>query len=89
MESPADLINAAIGSLLQEQYELPAFSTLDRIAGRIRYLVNGGIYRMCLPDSAQNNNRCSGLFSGSMDRLLSPPLIVSKNRQKVLPSPPG
>jgi Domain of unknown function (DUF4158) len=45
MESPADLINAAIGTLLQEQYELPAFSTLDRIAGRVRRLVNNGIYQ--------------------------------------------
>jgi hypothetical protein len=45
MESPVDLINAAIGILLQEQHELPAFSTLDRMASRIRYLVNGVIYR--------------------------------------------
>jgi hypothetical protein len=45
MESPADLINAAIETLLQEQYELPAFSTLDRMAGRIRHLANGGIYQ--------------------------------------------
>ena len=45
MESPADLINAAIETLLQEQYELPAFSTLDRMATRIRHMVNGGIYQ--------------------------------------------
>ena len=48
MESPADLINAAIETLLQEQYELPAFSTLDRMATRIRHLVNGGFYQSVL-----------------------------------------
>src|SRR6266516_866139 len=37
-------------------------------------------------DSAQNSNKHSPLFSGSMDRLRSPPLIVSKNHRKVPPS---
>src|SRR5438094_469472 len=32
MENPADLINAAIETLLVEHCELPAFSTLDRMA---------------------------------------------------------
>ena len=45
MENPADLINAAIETLLVAHCELPAFSTLDRIAWRIRRLVNRGIYR--------------------------------------------
>jgi len=45
MENPADLINAAIETLLVEHCELPAFSTLDRLAGRIRRLVNRGIYQ--------------------------------------------
>jgi TnpA family transposase len=45
MENPADLINAAIETLLVEHCELPAFSTLDRMAGRIRRLVNRGIYQ--------------------------------------------
>src|SRR6266702_7313933 len=45
MENPADLINAAIETLLVEHGELPAFSTLDRMAGRIRRLVNRGIYQ--------------------------------------------
>src|SRR5437660_1748730 len=39
MENPADLINAAIETLLVEHGELPAFSTLDRMAGRISRLV--------------------------------------------------
>ena len=45
MENPADLINAAIETLLVAHCELPAFSTLDRIAWRIRRLVNRGIYQ--------------------------------------------
>ncbi len=45
MESPADLINAAIQTLLLNQCELPAFSTLDRMAWRIRRLVNRGIHQ--------------------------------------------
>lgn len=48
MDNPADLINAAIEILLKEHCELPAFSTLDRIARRIRTLVNGGIYQTIL-----------------------------------------
>jgi hypothetical protein len=48
MNNPADLINAAIETLLSEHCELPAFSTLDRMARRIRTLVNGTIYRTIL-----------------------------------------
>src|SRR6266851_42121 len=48
MDNPADLINAAIEMLLLEHCELPAFSTLDRMARRIRTLVNGGIYQTIL-----------------------------------------
>ena len=40
MDNPADLINAAIEALIRERYELPAFSTLDRLARRVRLLVN-------------------------------------------------
>src|SRR2546423_10441106 len=35
MNNPADIINAAIETLLNEHCELPAFSTLDRLARRI------------------------------------------------------
>lgn len=40
MDNPPDLINAAIEILIKENYELPAFSTIDRLAKRIRTLVN-------------------------------------------------
>jgi hypothetical protein len=45
MENPADLISAAIEILVKEHCELPGFSTLERMARRIRNLVNTGIYR--------------------------------------------
>lgn len=40
MDNPADLINVALETLSQQRYELPAFSTLDRLARRVRTLVN-------------------------------------------------
>ncbi len=40
MDNPADLINVAIEALIKESYELPAFSTLDRLIRRVRTLVN-------------------------------------------------
>lgn len=48
MNNPADIINAAIETLLNEHCELPAFSTLECMARRIRTLVNGGIYQRIL-----------------------------------------
>ena len=41
---PADLINVAIENLVKERFELPAFSTLDRLAGRVRREVHEVIY---------------------------------------------
>ena len=45
MENPADLISAAIEILVKEHCGLPGFSTLERMARRIRNLVNRGIYQ--------------------------------------------
>src|SRR5437764_8869105 len=39
------MINAALEELIKRRYELPAFSTLDRLAGRVRAMVYGRIYR--------------------------------------------
>ncbi len=44
MDNPADLINVAIEDLIKERYELPAYSTLDRLVGRIRSLVNRRLF---------------------------------------------
>jgi TnpA family transposase len=40
MDNPADLINVVLETLIKERYELPAFSTLDRLVRRVRTLVN-------------------------------------------------
>ncbi|MBL0717331.1 MAG: Tn3 family transposase, partial [Desulfosarcina sp.] len=45
MSDPADLINVAIEALLQHRYGLPAFSTLDRLAGHIRQQVHERLYQ--------------------------------------------
>ncbi|MFL5627299.1 MAG: DUF4158 domain-containing protein, partial [Ktedonobacteraceae bacterium] len=46
MDNPADMINAALEELIKQRYEMPAFSTLDRLTGRVRALVYGRICRM-------------------------------------------
>ena len=38
MDNPADLLNAAIEELVRAHYELPAFSTLDRLTAHLRTL---------------------------------------------------
>jgi TnpA family transposase len=40
MDHPADLINVALECLVKASLELPAFSTLDRIAGHVRTQIN-------------------------------------------------
>ncbi len=45
MENPADCISAAVEILVKEHCELPGFSTLERMARRVRNLVNRGIYQ--------------------------------------------
>lgn len=53
--NPADLINVAPEMLVKASLELPAFSTLNEMAGRIRREMNTGIFeridgRIGLPD---------------------------------------
>jgi TnpA family transposase len=43
-DNPADLINVALDELVREGCELPAFSTLDRMAGAIRTEVNNAYF---------------------------------------------
>jgi TnpA family transposase len=44
MSDPADLINVAIERLIEQRFELPAFSTLDRLATRVRNQVHEHLY---------------------------------------------
>jgi TnpA family transposase len=63
MNHPADLINVSIEILLKEHCELPAFSTLDRIARRVRTLVNRGIYQRIFTRLAEDQQQAlSHLF---------------------------
>jgi len=44
MSDPADLINVAIEHLVEQRFELPAFSTVDRLVGRVRHRVHQHLY---------------------------------------------
>lgn len=44
-DHPADLINIAIEELIKERYELPAFSTLDRLVGHVRAITNTRLFQ--------------------------------------------
>ncbi len=44
-DHPADLVNVAIEELIKERYELPAFSTLDRLVLHIRAVINNRLFR--------------------------------------------
>jgi hypothetical protein len=44
MDEPADLVNVAVEELVKERFELPAFSTLDRLARKVRHSVNARLF---------------------------------------------
>ncbi len=44
MSDPADLINLAVEHLIQQRFELPAFSTLDRLVTHVRHGVHQDLY---------------------------------------------
>jgi len=48
MDDPADLINVAIETLVKENCELPAFSTLDLLVRRLRLLAHQRIFQTVL-----------------------------------------
>jgi hypothetical protein len=64
MSDPADLINVAIERLVEQRFELPAFSTLDRLVNRVRHQVHQHLYsqitRWLVPDDI---GRLEGLLS--------------------------
>ena len=81
-EHPADLINVAIEELVKQRYELPAFSTLDRLVGHIRSIVNTRLFkrvaRKLSPQDRQN-----------LDQLLVPDSEERTNANlNLLKSPP-
>lgn len=62
MDHPADLINVAIEELVRQRFELAGFSTLDRLASRVRVLVHRRLFRLssgvCLTRIAADSTRC-------------------------------
>ncbi|KAF1723461.1 Tn3 family transposase [Pseudoxanthomonas mexicana] len=71
MDNPADLINVAIEQLVRDRIELPAFSALDRMARRIRTLVNGRYFALI-----------AGRLTADEKQRLDDLLVVSDPRQK-------
>ena len=63
MDDPADLINVGIEVLIQQRYELPAFSQFERLIGHIRTEVNDAIFQKVV-------NRLTDDEHAALDRLL-------------------
>ncbi|WP_158264664.1 DUF4158 domain-containing protein [Brevibacillus sp. NRRL NRS-603] len=66
MDNPADLINVGIAEMIKERCELKAFSTLDRLARRIRTMVNHQFFHVVL-------NRLTSDDKNTLDQLLMIP----------------
>jgi TnpA family transposase len=56
MSDPADLINVAIEQLIEQRFELPAFSTLDRLVLHAREGVHEELYR-CMTASLDRSHQ--------------------------------
>jgi len=69
MSDPADLINVAIEHLIEQRFELPAFSTLDRLVLHVRHGVHEDLYR-----------RITGSLSASDQKRLDALLTVRDGR---------
>jgi hypothetical protein len=63
MDEPADLVNVSIEELVKERFELPAFSTLDRLAKHTRYRVNSRLF-------SRVDERMTDAMQRSLDALL-------------------
>jgi hypothetical protein len=72
MSDPADLINVAIESLIANRYELPTFSTLDRLAGHVRQQVHQRLYEQITTRlSEEQRNRLDDLLEVRGDERLT------------------
>ncbi len=73
MDNPADLINVAIEQLVRDRIELPAFYALDRLARRIRTLVNGRYFaQIAARLTADEKQRLDALLQVTDPRQKSP-----------------
>ena len=57
MDNPADLINVAIEELIHARYELPAYTTLDRLTQRVRALVNRRMFQAVFDQLTEDDRR--------------------------------
>jgi Domain of unknown function (DUF4158) len=81
MDRNADLINVAIEELVKESYELPAFSTLDRLAGNVRSITNHRLFQ-------QVASKLSPVEQTFLDELLLSQPIEGQVTLNLLKSPP-
>lgn len=81
MDNPADLINVAMEELIKERCELPGFTTLDKLARRIRTLVNRRFFNTVLARLSADEQR-------QLDRLLTPDDPNHKSTFHYLKEPP-
>jgi TnpA family transposase len=85
MDNPADLINVALETLVKERFELPAFSTLDRLVRRVRAVVNRRFWNTVLSRLAEEARARLDALLVIDPRLKRSPF----NRLKHLPKPPS
>ena len=84
MDNPADLINVPLETLSQQRYELPAFSTLDRLVRRMRTLVNQRFFTRLLMQLTDEQKE-------ALDALLQTPAGATRSpyqRLKQVPRSP-
>ena len=84
MSDPADLINVAVETLVQNEIELPAFSTLDRLVNHLRQQVHDQLYRqITAPLTAAQKTTLDVLL-----KVLPGEKETGFNRLKQTPGPP-
>ena len=81
MDHPADLINVAVETLVKESYELPAFSTLERLAKHLRAVNHTELYQ-------QVSGQLSQEEQAYLDRLITRPEADVKAMLNRLKAPP-
>jgi Domain of unknown function (DUF4158) len=83
MSDPADLINVAIEHLVEQRFELSAFSTLDRLVRKVRHQVHQHLYaqisQLLLPADIGRLEALLGIHNGwtAFSRINAPRRIAS------------
>jgi hypothetical protein len=83
MDDPADLINVGIEVLIQQRYELPAFSQFDeRLIGHIRTQVNEAIFQQVVSQLTEEER-------SQLDQLLVVDVAERQSALNMLKQGPG